>query len=102
MCAASHPDEPFLNGGLQQLSGIRRAQLLHHVRPMSLDSLRADLHARANISVLLSIPDEIQDFTFAVRQSKRPFHDMSLLLKYVLLKYVRRYALPDARESSGS
>jgi hypothetical protein len=38
-------DRSVLNSGIEQLSRVRYAYLLHHVGPMSLDGLDADLES---------------------------------------------------------
>lgn len=63
-----------LNGGLEQLSRIRDSDFLHHVCPVRLDGLHADLEPLSNFLILEASPDQLKNFLFACRQGFRtPF-----------------------------
>ena len=60
-----------LNGGLEQLGGIRDPDFLHHVCPMRLDGLHADLEPLGDFLILEASPDQLKNFLFACRQRFR-------------------------------
>src|SRR5437870_6537107 len=71
-----HPDESFLNGGFEELGGVRHPELLHHVGAVRFDGLNTDLEACPDFSVLEPVPDQLKDFLLAVSQRR----DASFLL----------------------
>src|SRR2546426_2224188 len=78
--APPHPDESFLDGGFEELGGVRHPELLHHVGAVRFDGLYADLEACPDLPVLEAVPDQLEDFLLAVRQGRGPvsllpFHD---------------------------
>src|SRR5206468_10704317 len=60
--APPDPDEPFLDGGSQELGCVRHPELLHHVGAVRFDGLHADLEARSDPPLLEAIPDHLQAF----------------------------------------
>ena len=56
-----------LDPGLDQLSGIRHTHFLHHIGPVGLHGLHADLEPMPDFLVLESRPNKFQDFLFPAR-----------------------------------
>lgn len=60
-----------LNGGLEQLRGVRDPNLFHHVGPVRFDGLHADLEPLGDFLILEASPDQFKDFLFAGGQCFR-------------------------------
>src|SRR3989442_3188319 len=65
--APPHPDESFLDGGFEELGGVRHPELLHHVGAVRFDGLYADLDAYTALPVPYVVQDHMQAFLFNVQ-----------------------------------
>ena len=65
-------DRPVLNRGFEQLSGVRHTHLFHHVGPMRLDGLDADLKSLTDFLVFEPGPYQFQDLLFPACERFRP------------------------------
>ena len=58
-------DRSVLDSGLEQLSRVRYAHLFHHVGPMGLDGLDADLESLADFLVFEPGPNQFKNLFLA-------------------------------------
>ena len=57
-----------LEGGFQKLRGIRDAEFFHHICPMRLYRLHADMETITDLPILEAIPNQLQNLLLALRQ----------------------------------
>src|SRR5437660_2170707 len=70
--APPDPDESFLDGGFEELGGVRHPELLHHVGAVRFDGLHADLEGCPDLPVFEAVLDQMEDLLLAVRQGRGP------------------------------
>lgn len=63
--ALPEPEHFPLNGGLEQLGGVRDPDFLHHVGSVRLDGFHADLETMGDFLILEPSPDQLKDFLFS-------------------------------------
>src|SRR5262249_18542708 len=67
----ANPDRPVLDRGFEQLSGVRHAHLFHHVGPMRLDGLDADLESLTDFLVLEPSPNQLKNLLLTTGEGFR-------------------------------
>ena len=65
-------DHPLLERDFEQLSGVRHTHLPHHIGPMHLDGLNADLEPLNDFLVFAPSPNQLKNLLLPYGERFRP------------------------------